>query len=164
MAKEPKYRKDGAPDGRGHAEGSAATRFDSGDGRRRPGRTKGAKSLKTIYKAAASMPVTATDPKTLKKTRYITKEAVVLKQREKALRGEDRALERFIDRIELYDPPEVDADRTATLLAEDAELLAEALGRGAIGWNWPTPVVPAAPVAPTPAAEIPPKDEPEDGA
>jgi hypothetical protein len=164
MAKEPKYREDGGPDGRGHAPGSVATRFGSGDGRPRPGRTKGAKDMKTIYMTAASMPVIATDPKTLKKTRYITKEALVLKQRDKALKGEDRALERFIDRIETYDPPEVDADRTGTLLAEDAELLAEAFGRGAIGWNWPTPVVPAAPAAPATETENPSDDEPEESA
>ena len=128
MAKPPKMRGDGELDGRGHAEGSMPTRFAQGDGRGRPGRPKGAKSLATIYRNVGQIPLAVDQGG--RKRRISTAEGVVLKQRELALKGNQRAAERLLDKIEAQDPVEVRADLTAQLLAEDLELLASARARG----------------------------------
>ena len=131
MAKEPKIRLDGQPDRRGHSEGSKSTRFGVDDGRKRPGRTKGAKSLKTVYQAIAEMPVRADVPGIPK--RISTKEGIVLKERDQALRGDHRAREHFLKRLSEYSPIEVEPDRTGQLLADDEIVLADAFRRGLIG-------------------------------
>ena len=131
MAEEIKTRLDGGPDRRGHAEGSKATRFAADDGRPRPGRKKGAKSLKTVYQAVAEIPVEAEIKG--KRKRITSKEGIVLKEREQALKGDHRAREHFIKRLSEYSPTEVEPDRTAQLLAEDEAILASAYARGLIG-------------------------------
>ena len=131
MAEEIKTRLDGGPDRRGHAESSKATRFGVADGRPRPGRKKGAKSLKTVYQAAAEIPVEAEIKG--KRKRITSKEGIVLKEREQALKGDHRAREHFIKRLVEYSPIEVEADRTTQLLAEDEAILASAYERGLIG-------------------------------
>lgn len=136
MAKDPKFRHDGEPDGRGHGEGSKASRFQKDDGRRRPGRPKGALSLKTIYLHAAAMPIYVTING--KRKRITTADAIVLKQREKALGGGERAAERFIEKLEQYSPIEVQPDLTAHLLAEDEPILASAGWRRVIGGDPPS--------------------------
>lgn len=145
MSEERKIRKDGGPDGRGHADGSRASQFRTDDGRKRSGRPKGAKSLATLYREISKIPVSVTMPNG-KVRKISTVEAIVMKQREKALRGGERAGERFIERLHQYSPPEVQTDRTTELLEEDSALLAAALGRGATSWVTPPPVLPA-PVA-----------------
>ncbi len=135
MGKLPKFRDDGAPDGRGHAEGSRATRFAAGDNRRRPGRTKGAKGLKQVYLDIAATPVLL--DRDGQKKKISTIQGIVMKQREKALKGDQRASEHFLDRIAEYSPPDVQLDLTAKLLEEDALLLAAARPRGIIGETEP---------------------------
>lgn len=131
MAKEPKFRTDGQPDNRGRSEGSKTNWFAPDDGRKRPGRTKGSKSLKTVYRAIAEIPVKAEIQGKAK--RISTKEGIVLKEREQALKGDHRAREHFLKRVAEYSPMEVEPDRTATLLAEDADILASAFERGLLG-------------------------------
>lgn len=137
MAKPPKVRGDGDVDGRGHAEGSVPTRFAPGDGRKRPGRPKGAKSLATIYRETGKMPV-ALDMGG-RKRKISTAEGVVLKLRELALKGDQRAAERLLDKIEALDPVEVRPDLTAQLVTEDAELLAHARARGLVERDYSDP-------------------------
>lgn len=141
MAKPPKFRADGGPDGRGHADGSRATRFAIDDGRRRPGRTKGSKSLKHVYLDVAATPVVL--DRDGRKKKISTTHGIVMKQREKALKGDQRASELFLDRIAEYSPPDVQLDLTATLLDEDALLLAGARRRGVVGDSGPEPGRPA---------------------
>lgn len=129
MAGPSKIRGDGLPDGRGHADGSRQTRFAHDDGRKRPGRSKGSKSLKTIYQTTAAIPLTV-DLGNGRKKRISSLEGMVLKQREKALKGDQRSTERFLERIADYSPPEVQLDLTAQLLEEDAILFASARARG----------------------------------
>lgn len=145
MAKPPRYRGDGLPDGRGHAEGSRPTRFAHDDGRKRPGRRKGSKSLKTIYQNIAAIPLTV-DLGNGRKKRITSLEGMVHKQREKALKGDQRAAERFLERIADYSPPDVQLDLTAQLMEEDAVLLASARARGLLAPNAEIP--PSAPAAP----------------
>lgn len=136
MAKPPKYLPNGQLDGRGRGEGSFATRFGSDDGRNRPGRKKGSKSLATIYREVAKIPLVL--DRDGKKRKISTKEAIVLKQRDKAIKADQRASERMLDKFEALDPPEVNPDQTGVLLAEDADLIS--------GWaarQVPTPPVPA---------------------
>jgi hypothetical protein len=127
MSKPPKIRGDGGVDGRGYAEGSVPTRFAPGDGRKRPGRTKGAKSLTTIYREIAKMPLAL--ELAGKKTKITTAQGIILKLREKALKGDQRAAELLLDKIEAHCPVEARPDLTAQLLDEDVELLAGAQAR-----------------------------------
>lgn len=137
MTDGPKFRSDGEPDGRGLSEGSKSTRFAPGDGRTRPGKPKGAKSLRSIYLAAGSAKISVTIGGV---TRRLTKtEAVILKQLDLALHGEQRPAERFLDRIEQYTPAEVDADLIGALISEDLGLLAIARERGLIALPDPDP-------------------------
>jgi len=151
MAGGPRFRKDGAPDGRGLSEGSKSTQFAAGDQRKRPGRPKGSKSLKDVYLAAAAMPV---EVKIGNRTKRIaTKEAVVLKQRDQALKQGERAAERFIAKVEQYTPLEVEPDLTAGLLADDAEILAAAFERGLLGNFMPSAAETAGEEPPRPPSE-----------
>lgn len=131
MAKDPRFRKDGQPDGRGHGAGSKKTRFAEEDGRRRPGRPKGSKSLKTVYLAAADITVRAVING---KTKRITsKEAMILKEREQAMGGDHRAREHFLKRLDEYSPIEVQPDLTVSLIAEDEVIIADVFKRGVFG-------------------------------
>ncbi len=159
MAGPQKQRLDGGPDGRGHADGSRATRFAPDDGRRRPGRRKGSKSLKTIYLEVAATPVVL--DRDGKKKKISTTQGIVMKQREKALKGDQRASERFLDRIVEYSPPEVQLDLTQALLAEDAQLLADARRRGLI--TSPDPVEAIEPNATEAGSSPPPNSGLGDG-
>ncbi len=131
MPKEPRFRADGQPDNRGRSEGSRAHWFAPDDGRKRPGRGKGSKSLKTVYQAVAEIPVKADIQG--KARRISTKEGIILKEREQALKGDHRAREHFLKRVAEYSPMEVEPDRTAALLVEDADILASAFERGLLG-------------------------------
>ena len=127
MGKELKFRKDGLPDGRGRSPGSQQTQFAVDDRRRRPGRTKGAKSLSAIYRAIADTLVTIT--KDGQQKRITRKEAIVLQEVMLAMKGDARAREGFLRRLQECSPPEVQTDRTAQLLQEDQEILRQGVER-----------------------------------
>jgi hypothetical protein len=134
VAKQPKLLPSGVPDGRGQSEGSKANQFRDG-GRPGPGRPKGSKNLATLYRELGAMPVKMTINE---QEQWIsTTEGVLRKQRQKALNGDQRAAERFLDKIAEYSPPEERPPRIPALLAEDAEVLARARGRGLLGVNNP---------------------------
>jgi hypothetical protein len=83
MTDDPKFGPDGRPDGRGRSEGSKASQFAPGDGRPRPGRPKGSKSLRTIYRAVGQSLIAVTMNG---RTRKLMKaEAIILKQADLAL-------------------------------------------------------------------------------
>jgi hypothetical protein len=129
MAKPPKFRLDGEPDGRGHAEGSKRTQFAEKDGRVRPGRTPGSLSLAKFYRDAAAAKITVTLPNGAK-LRITKAQAIILRQAEKALKGDQRAAERFLEKLEQYSPAEVQPDLTALKLLDDATMIAGARKRG----------------------------------
>lgn len=158
MAKEAKFRLDGQPDRRGHAEGSKGTRFAVDDDRPRPGRKKGSKSLKTVYQAVAEIPVEAEIKG--KRKRITSKEGIVLKEREQALKGDHRAREHFIKRLSEYSPIEVEPDRTTLLFAEDEAILASAFERGLIGIQPLTGAPSDMPPLEEPAPDLPEGDLP----
>lgn len=129
--KPPKFTAAGLPDGRGQAEGSKNTRFASGDGRPRPGRPKGARDEKTIVNEVRDMKVEAVIGR--RKRKIDTQRAILLKQREKALKGDQRAAE-FMDRkFQTYGPPIVEPDHISSLLEEDRAILDAARRRGLLG-------------------------------
>ncbi|MCK0530832.1 DUF5681 domain-containing protein [Sphingobium agri] len=116
-----KLRKDGQPDGRGHAEGSKANRLAKNDGRRRPGRPPGSRDAKSEICAVRDMPVAVVIGGRQRKVS--TRMANLLKLREKALKGDQRAAE-YLDRLfAQVEPPSVEPDLTASLLEEDAQLI-----------------------------------------
>ena len=125
--KPPKITKDGLPDGRGHGQGSKATRFSAYDNRPRPGRPTGARDLKTIVAAIRNLPV-AKDGK----RRVIAQEAILRAQVKKALAGDTRAAQFVQSQIDRFEQPVVNPDLTGQLLAEDAEILAATLARGGL--------------------------------
>lgn len=128
--KDPKFTKDGFPDGRGHGEGSKGTRFAKGDGRRRPGRPKGARDEKVLVNKIRDMKVEATING--RKRKVDTQQALLMKQREKALKGDQRAAE-FLDRkFQAFGPPVVEPDHITPLLESDREILKCAVRRGLI--------------------------------
>ena len=130
MAKQQKFLPNGEPDGRGQSDGSKANRF-AGD-RPGPGRPKGSKNIATIYREVGAIPVKLKMPND-RERRISTIEGVIRRQREKALNGDQRAAERFLDKIAEYSPPEVRPPQMAALLAEDAALLASARARFGFG-------------------------------
>lgn len=117
-----KLRKDGQPDGRGHAEGSKANRLAKNDGRHRPGRPRGSRDAKSDICFVRDLPVALTIGD--KKRKVSTRLANLLKLREKALKGDQRAAE-YLDRLfAQVEPASVEPDLTAGLLEEDAQLIA----------------------------------------
>lgn len=120
-AKPFKIRKDGEVDGRGRSDGSRATQFAAGDGRKRPGRPKHSKDDRTEVCAVRDMPV----PFTMNGRRRTvsTRAALLLKMRDKGLKGDQRAAEYLDRRFAQYEPVSTDPDLTATLLAEDQAIL-----------------------------------------
>lgn len=117
----PKIRKDGEVDRRGHSDGSKATQFAPGDGRKRPGRPKHSKDVRTEVYAIRDMPVTIT---TGGKSRKVsTRMAIYLKMREMALKGNLKAAARLDSLFLQFEPINTDPDLTATLLADDQEIL-----------------------------------------
>lgn len=160
--KEPKFLPNGLPDGRGQGEGSMATRFARDDNRRRPGRTKGALSLGTIYRTAGGAIITLTLQNG--KTKRISKaEGIILKQLDLALKGDQRAAERFLEKFEQYSPTEIQPDLTALKLIDDEEILASAYRRGLLGSGEPDQPPPSEDDSPDadPGDEAPPSSEPE---
>jgi hypothetical protein len=137
-----KLKASGEPDMRGQAEGSRATRFGAGDGRRRPGRRKGSKDIKTIVQSVQNMTIAVDLPGLPRK--IDTYHAVLLKLREKALKGDTKAINMLFDKFGQYAPPSVEPDLTAQLLEEDQEILRFARERRR---------VPRPPVADEPGAE-----------
>lgn len=131
MAKQPKFTKDGLPDGRGSSEGSKRSQFASGDGRPRPGRPKGSKSLASIYNETAEASVILVQDG--KKKRVSRKEAIIRQEAQQATKGDARARESYLSRLREFTPPEVQASAIDRLLEEDAEILAQAFARGLVG-------------------------------
>jgi len=125
-------RKDGEIDDRGHGKGSRATRFKAGDGRRRPGRSKGSRSEKSDVLMVRDMTVSVTMGRRTSKA--TTRLAMLLAMRAKALKGDHKAIEWLDRKFGQYEPPEVDVGQTERLLVEDeAILLDDARARGLIG-------------------------------
>ena len=131
MAKPPRFRQDGEIDGRGHADASKSFRFASGDGRKRPGRPKGARDERTEVLLVRDMPVEITIGG--KKRKGSTRLGMYMRQRHKALNGDQRATEFLDAKFSQFEPPLVQPDLTRILLEEDRAILAAAAGRGIVG-------------------------------
>lgn len=139
-----KLKASGEPDMRGHGEGSRATRFGPDDGRHRPGRRKGSKDIKTIVQAVQNMTIAVDIPGVPR--RIDTYHAALLKLREKALKGDVKAINMLFDKFGQYAPPSVEPDLTAQLLDEDQHILDFARERGRV----PNPSVSNEPGSETP--------------
>jgi hypothetical protein len=127
--KPPRFRADGELDGRGHAEGSRRTQFHAGDGRRRPGRPRGARDERSLVRQIRDMPVTITD-QAGRRRKISTIEALLIKLRSEALAGNMKAMESLLKRIERYEVPSAEPDLTAKLLEDDQIILEAARVRG----------------------------------
>ena len=155
-----KLKASGEPDMRGQGEGSRATRFGADDGRPRPGRRKGSKDIKTIVQAVQNMTIAVDIPGVPR--RIDTYHAALLKLREKALKGDVKAINMLFDKFGQYAPPSVEPDLTAQLLDEDQQILNFARERGRV----PGPSVSGEPGSETQrsAGNAPPTHDQADGA
>lgn len=127
--KEPKFTKSGEPDGRGHGEGSKATRFTKDDGRKRPGRRTGSRDLKTIVKRVRDLPV-GTEKNGRRGPNVDTQEGILRVVRKKALSGDIKAAAFLQNQFDRFEVPSVDPNEVARRLEEDADILAAAMKRG----------------------------------
>ena len=109
---------------RGHGEGSKATRFGQDDGRPRPGRKKGARDERTLLQLIKDLKVTVNLPGV--PARIDTHLAYLLKLRERALKGDLKAIEMLDRKLAQYAIPSVQPDLTADLLAEDIAIIENA--------------------------------------
>lgn len=91
------------------------------------GRPKGARSFKTDLMEVLKTPVEVTEGG--KSKRISTQRASLLRLKEKALKGNERALDRLLAYAAQYNAEEVGEANTISLLAEDREILENALER-----------------------------------
>lgn len=113
-------------DAGGYGRPPKSGQFKRGDNRPRPGRPPGARSFKTEARAMLAMPVPVSDGQRTRKVS--TRAAAFLKLREKALRGDARALERILDLAREHDLDDSNAT-TGGLQKEDAEIRDRAVQR-----------------------------------
>ena len=103
------------------------SRFKPGESGNPKGRPSGSRNLRTDVKRALKKPVTFVENGKRRKTS--TQEAVILKLREKALKGDTRALDMLMDLAARYNdepsPPAADE----SLSAEDEAIIADYLAR-----------------------------------
>lgn len=95
------------------------TQFRKGDGRKRPGRKKGSKNLRTIIMEAVNDPVTVTVEG---KTRKISKlQATAMQLATKAATGNDRAIAKLLDWVDEIEA-RAEAARPAEYPFSDADI------------------------------------------
>jgi hypothetical protein len=105
----------------GYGKPPKHTRFRPGTSGNPTGKRKGARSLSTAVKKALLVPVKLKDGGKARKVS--TQEAVLMRLREKALKGDARSLDRIIELARLFnnDPHAIP---TSDSSAEDEEILA----------------------------------------
>lgn len=135
-----KLKADGTPDGRGHSEGSKATRLRSGHKRPGPGRPKGSRDERSEVEEIKNMTVKAVVNG--RERRVGTRMFNMLRMREKAGKGDIRAIEWLDRKFAQYEPPVVELHLTAQRLEEDQAILADARARGVLGPGLPPPADP----------------------
>jgi hypothetical protein len=112
-------RKSVDPDKSGYCNPPKHTRFMRGQSGNPKGRPKGVPNFKMDLKATLKTPVKVT--RSGKPQRVSTQKAMLLRLREKALSGDNRALDRLILLAQAYNNEELIA--SAGLSADDASLL-----------------------------------------
>ncbi|MDT9597925.1 DUF5681 domain-containing protein [Sphingosinicella rhizophila] len=103
------------------------TRFKPGQCPNPKGRPKGAKSFRTDVLEILKLPVAVTENGKTKKGS--TQRASLLRLREKALKGDIRALDRLLALAAEHNPENGSEAPTADLIAEDQKILANARKR-----------------------------------
>ena len=104
----------------GYCKPPRHTQFRAGQSGNPKGRPKGSRNFSTDVKDTLEKPVRLTNGG--KRTTVSTQHATLLRLREKALRGEARALDRMLELARTYNDEEI-AEEAAKLSLNDAELL-----------------------------------------
>jgi uncharacterized membrane protein len=114
--------------------------FKKGERRAGAGRPPGSRSFKTEAREMLAMPVPISDGGRTRKVS--TRKAALLKLREKALKGDSRALDRMIEMAREHEL-EDGAATTGALMREDAEVLERARQRMAEDLSLPSAPMPS---------------------
>lgn len=99
------------------------TRFKPGQSGNPKGRRRGSRSLRTDVKEALQMPIVIMEGG--KKKRISTQIGTVLKLREKALRGDGRALDRLLELAARYNDEPIPPSVNEPLTDDDEAILAD---------------------------------------
>ena len=113
----------------GYGKPPRRTRFKPGRSGNPKGRPKGSNNLRTDVRKSLKMPVTIADADGRRKVS--TQEALILRLREQALKGDSKARDRFIKLAEDHNNDTVESRDEETLAAEDHEIVAAFLRRRA---------------------------------
>lgn len=113
----------------GYGKPPQSSQFKPGQSGNPKGRRKGARSFKTDLMEILKTPVEVTEGG--KSRRISTQHASLMRLKEKALKGNERALDRLLAYAAQYNSEEVLEVGTTALLAEDREILESALRRQA---------------------------------
>jgi hypothetical protein len=105
----------------GYGKPPKHTRFRPGVSGNPTGKRKGARNLKSDVQRALRVPVKLKDGGKARKVS--TQQAVLMRLREKALKGDARSLDRFVELARLYNN-EPTASATPPSTSEDEEILA----------------------------------------
>ncbi len=121
----PKRKKSGAGEYVGYGHPPRSTQFKSGKSGNPRGRPKGSRGINSILQSALHRKVTVTEGG--KQRRLSALEAMLLRLRNDALRGDQRAIKLVLGFFDRYsNTPETDA-RLQDLLAGDEQILREYL-------------------------------------
>jgi hypothetical protein len=107
----------------GYAKPPEHTRYKPGRSGNPRGRPKGVRNFSTDVKQTSRMPVVLVEGG--KKRRTSTQVGVLLKLRELALKGNQRALDKLLDLIARYNDEAAPSASTETMLAEDRAIVAD---------------------------------------
>jgi hypothetical protein len=132
----------------GYGKPPLHSRFRAGQSGNPAGRRKGVRNLETDVRRTLSIPIKVKEGgRTRKKS---TQEGVLMVLREKALRGDARALDRFVELAKLFNNGAVESGPAQPLAADDQAILAAYVAKVSAA------AMPAAPAEPNadPAAKL----------
>ena len=107
----------------GYGKPPERTRFKPGQSGNPHGRPKGVRNFSTDVRQTSRMPVVLVEGG--KKRRTSTQRGALLKLRELALKGNQRALDRFLELTARYNDEAAPAASTDVMLAEDQAIVAD---------------------------------------
>ena len=106
----------------GYGQPPKHSRFQPGQSGNRAGRPKGSRNLSTDVRQTLQTPVKLNDSG--KPKRLSTQQAVLMRLREKALKGDSRSLDRLLEYARIYNNDSEAAPSKGSTAEEDRDILA----------------------------------------